>query len=168
MPRPGVPEFTPGTFGAPAAGAVHDMTVYDVPALAPAPRTGNRPSVQRLLEGDGANLIAMRFRPGQSMIRHSAAHPITVQCLTGHVRYGCECGCGQVVDLVPGVVVHMPAGLVHWIEAPADNEGDSVFLLSMLTGERHSVPQAPEAPDAPGAAGARDADDADDATGTTD
>lgn len=144
MPKPGVPEFTPGTFGAPATGAVHDMTVYDVPALAPAPRTGNRPAVQRLLEGDGVNLIAMRFRPGQSMIRHSAAHPITVQCLTGHVRYGCECGCGQVVDLVPGVVVHMPAGLVHWIEAPAESEGESVFLLSMLTGERHSVPQDPD------------------------
>ncbi|WP_304324083.1 LuxR family transcriptional regulator [Corynebacterium frankenforstense] len=165
MPRPGVPEFTPGTFGAPAAGAVNDMTVYDVPALAPAPRSGNRPAVQRLLEGDGVNLIAMRFRPGQSMIRHSAAHPITVQCLTGHVRYGCECGCGQVVDLVPGVVVHMPAGLVHWIEAPADNEGESVFLLSMLTGERHSVPQDP---DDAGAAGAEHAPDAPGAPDTTD
>lgn len=40
---------------------------------------------------------------------------------------------------------------MHWIEAPADNEGESVFLLSMLTGERHSVPQDPNEAGAAGA-----------------
>lgn len=135
-----IPEFTPETFGTPQLSANTDMKVFDVPACAPAPKDGVEPSIVRLLEGDGGNLVCMRFRPGQSMHKHSAVHPIVVQCVKGRLRYGAECGCGHErdVELTPGVVAHVPAHLVHWIEAPEDNEGDSIFLLTMLTGEKHS------------------------------
>lgn len=47
-----------------------------------------RPAVKRLMVGDGANLIAFTFAPGQSFPDHSVAHPITVQCLSGELTFG--------------------------------------------------------------------------------
>lgn len=51
------------------------------PALTPAPDPSrSRPSATRLLQGDGANVIAFGFAPGQDLPDHKSAHPITVQC----------------------------------------------------------------------------------------
>ena len=111
------------------------MTVLDVPAMTPDPVTPRkRPSVSRLLQGDGANLITFGFAPGQDLPDHKAAHPITVQCLSGTLDFTCG---GQTVRMTPGRVFHLRAYVVHAVECPADAEGEAVLLLTMLTGEQH-------------------------------
>lgn len=113
------------------AGAAGDgdpgrLRGFDVVADAPEAIDGDRPAVARLATADGVNLIAMRFRAGQVMDDHRAAHPITVQCLSGHIEFTVG---DHVEKLVPGRIAHLPAMVPHRVEAVED----SVFLLSMLT-----------------------------------
>lgn len=129
-----MPLNTPETFGAPARHGGDGMAVFAVPDVAPSPREGARPGVQRLLQGDGANLIAFTFAPGQSLPDHRAAHPITVQCLTGVLDFTCG---DETVRLGPGVVAHLRDHVVHRVDCPADADPTNVLLLTMLTGERH-------------------------------
>ena len=72
-------------------GVAGVMRPVDVLALAAAPQPDHprgRPSVKRLLQEDGANLVTFTFAPGQSFPDHSVAHPITVQCLSGDLTFG--------------------------------------------------------------------------------
>lgn len=129
-----LPLHTPDLFGDPAQSGGVGMTVLNLLDAAPAPREGSRPGVQRLLQGDGANVIAFTFTAGQSLPDHQAAHPITVQCVQGGLDFTCG---DETVRLAPGVVVHLRDHVVHRVDCPADAEGTSILLLSMLTGERH-------------------------------
>ncbi len=128
---------TPESFGDAASGdSATDMTVFslldDAPALNPA---RPRPAVQRLLQGDGANLIVFHFAPGQDLPDHKAAHPITVQCVSGSLEF--ECG-GTRKVMQPGQVFHLRAYVPHAVYCPADAPAEgSILLLTMLTGERH-------------------------------
>ncbi|WP_051298187.1 cupin domain-containing protein [Brevibacterium album] len=127
-------------------GSGPGAAVLDVLALAPAAdpeRRNGRPSVKRLLQADGANLIAFTFAPGQSLPEHTAAHPITVQCLSGLLTFTCE---GETTVLTPGTVVHCRAHVEHRVDCPEEPAGSvqeggaagpNVLLLTMLTGERH-------------------------------
>lgn len=105
-----------------------------VNAVEPKPG-GARPAVKRMLQGDGANLIVFNFCPGQALPDHKAAHPITVQCVSGSLEF--ECGDDRF-PLQPGEVVHLRAYVPHAVYCPDDaSEEGNVLLLSMLTGERH-------------------------------
>ena len=134
MTQASIPLNTPETFGNPARQGGAGMTVIDLLEDAPAAKEGVRPGVQRLLQGDGANVIAFTFTAGQSLSDHKAAHPITVQCVSGVLDFTCE---GRTVRLDPGVVVHVRDHVVHRVDCPAGTDGTSVLLLTMLTGERH-------------------------------
>ena len=129
-----LPLNTPETFGEAAASDRVGMTVLDLLDAAPAAREGTRPGVQRLLQGDGANVIAFTFAPGQSLPDHKAAHPITVQCLSGVLDFTCG---DETVRLAPGVVAHLRDHVVHRVDCPPDADPTNVLLLTMLTGERH-------------------------------
>lgn len=130
-----IPVNEPSTFGDSAPEDSEQMTVMDVPAMTAAPDPArSRPSVKRLLQGDGANLISFRFAPGQELPDHKAAHPITVQCLSGTLDFTCG---DERVRMLPGTVIHLRDHVIHAVECPADAEGDAVLLLTMLTGERH-------------------------------
>lgn len=112
-------------------------TTIDVLSLAAPPDPGHprgRPAVKRLMAGDGANLIAFTFAPGQSFPDHSVAHPITVQCLSGELTFGCG---GETIRLAPGAVVHCRERVLHRVDCPDDAPDANVLLLTMLTGERH-------------------------------
>ena len=108
------------------------LRVFDVAALAPEPRPGAVPAVKRLVQADGVNLIALSFLAGQALTEHRAAHPITVQTLTGHARFTVGT---KVAELTPGTVVHLPEMVTHRVDALQE----SVLLLSMHTGERHDL-----------------------------
>ncbi|MDO5098395.1 MAG: cupin domain-containing protein [Corynebacterium sp.] len=135
-----IPTNSPDTFGAATynAEATDDgtMTIIDVTAEAPeAKPTGHLPAVQRVLQGDGANIILFTFTPGQYLAEHKAAHPITVQCITGTLTFGCQ---GETITLSPGKVLHLSDHVVHRVDCPADApDATNVLLLTMLTGERH-------------------------------
>lgn len=102
------------------------LSFHDVIAAAPSPVDGDGPAVQRLQTADGVNLIAMRFRAGQSLPDHRAAHPILVQCMEGRVRFSVG---DRTETLTPGRVAHLPSMVPHRVDA----DEDSLFLLSMLT-----------------------------------
>ena len=129
-----LPLHTPETFGDAPAHDRAGMTGLDLRVAAPAPRDGSRPAVQRLLQADGANLIVFTFAPGQELPDHQAAHPITVQCLSGTIDFTCG---DETVRLAPGVVAHVRDHVVHRVDCPPDAPPASVLLLTMLTGERH-------------------------------
>lgn len=129
-----LPLNTPETFGDAAAHGGEGMTVLDLLQAPPALREGARPGVQRVLQGDGANVIVFNFAPGQSLPDHKAAHPITVQCLSGVIDFTCG---DETVRLAPGVVVHVRDHVVHRVDSPLDADPTNVLLLTMLTGERH-------------------------------
>lgn len=113
------------------------MTVFDVLRDAPPAQPDKpRPGVKRLLQGDGANLIAFTFSPGQSFADHSSVHPITVTALSGTLTFSYD---GETYDLTPGVVIHLDAKVMHRVDCPAESTGDAVMLLTMLTGEKHST-----------------------------
>lgn len=116
------------------------MTVFNVLHDAPTPQPDkNRPGVKRLLQGDGANLIAFTFSPGQSLPDHRAAHPITVTAFSGQLTFSYG---EETFELSPGVTVHLEAGVTHRVDCPAESTDDAVMLLTMLTGEKHSANQA--------------------------
>ncbi|BAU96386.1 cupin domain-containing protein [Corynebacterium suranareeae] len=111
------------------------MSTFNILHDAPAPQPDkNRPGVKRILQGDGANLIAFTFSPGQSLPDHRAAHPITVTAFSGQLTFGVG---DETYELLPGAVVHLEAGITHRVDCPQDAEGNAVMLLTMLTGEKH-------------------------------
>ena len=103
-----------------------DLSIHDVVTAAPAAEDGDGPAVKRLQTADGVNIIAMRFRSGQTLPDHRAAHPIMVQCIEGQVRFTVG---DRTEVLTPGTVAHLPAMVPHRVDA----DEDSVFLLAMLT-----------------------------------
>lgn len=108
------------------------MTVLDVLEAAPAPDPSrDRGTVNRLHSGEGANLVTFSFAPSQSWPDHQAAHPITVQCVQGVLDFTVD---DATVRLDPGVVVHLPARVVHRVDCPADAPEKNVLLLTMLSG----------------------------------
>lgn len=130
-----MPLNSPETFGAPVAHDSGAMTVLPLADAAPAPDPSRpRPAVARLLQGDGANLIAFTFSPGQDLPDHRSAHPITVQCVEGVLDFTCG---GETVRLAPGVVVHLRERITHRVDCPSDAPERNILLLTMLTGERH-------------------------------
>ena len=119
------------------AGREGTGAVLDALALAAAPQPDNpsgRPSVKRLIQADGANLVAFTFAPGQSFPDHSVAHPITVQCLSGELTFTVG---GETTQMRPGVVIHCAERVTHRVDCPDTAPESSVLLLTMLTGERH-------------------------------
>lgn len=99
---------------------------------APAPNPErNGPAARRLLQADGANIIAFTFSPGQSMPEHQAAHPIVVQCLQGELTFTVD---GETTALQPGVAVHVPARVLHSVHCPDAAEPVNILMLTMLTG----------------------------------
>lgn len=131
-----VPANVPEGFGEAGVHVSDSMTVLPVTELSPAPDPARpRPAVSRLLQGDGANLITFTFAPGQNLPDHQAAHPITVQCISGTLAFGCG---GETVRMTPGTVIHLREYVVHRVDCPADAPDEAnVLLLTMLTGERH-------------------------------
>ncbi|MDO4928420.1 MAG: cupin domain-containing protein [Corynebacterium sp.] len=147
MPNPTAPQpenttqpttHTPETFG--QAHRKQDTTdlspqlqIVDCLSAAPAPKPEvARPSVQRLYSGDGANIIVFNFAPGQQLPTHKAAHPITVQALSGLLDFSCG---EQKVRMLPGLILHVPAYVLHEVSCPANAPTENILLLTMLTGE---------------------------------
>ncbi|WIM66902.1 cupin domain-containing protein [Corynebacterium breve] len=111
-------------------------TVLSLVDDAPAPNPARpRPAVKRLLQGDGANFIVFNFCPGQDLPDHKAAHPITVQCISGELDFECD---GKRIPMKPGEIYHLRAYVPHAVYCPDQApEENNILLLTMLTGERH-------------------------------
>lgn len=88
------------------------ILIEDLRALAPveAGRLGHH----TVLEAGGARVIVLAFERGHVMREHRAPRPLLLQAVDGHLRIGVA---GQTVDLRPGGLLYVPAGLHHAVEA---------------------------------------------------
>lgn len=129
-----VPTNTPHSFGkAHHTWDTESATSLDVLREAPAADPQRKvPTVTRLLQAEGANIIVFTFAPGQVLNDHKAAHPVTIQCLQGSLDVECP---DKTVRLTPGKVLHLPQRVIHKVSSPSDSASEAILLLTMLTGK---------------------------------
>ncbi|AOW94481.1 hypothetical protein BFN03_05715 [Rhodococcus sp. WMMA185] len=90
-----------------------------------APIDPARPRSHRALVAEGARVVIFAFDAGQELREHSAAFPILLQALSGHLRVTAD---DQTIDLQPGGLVHMTTRLRHAVIAMEP----STLMLTML------------------------------------
>ena len=67
-----------------------------------------------VLQAEGARVVLFSFDAGQVLTEHTAALPVLLQVLYGHLRISAD-GCS--VDLRPGGLVHLATRVPHTVEA---------------------------------------------------
>jgi quercetin dioxygenase-like cupin family protein len=67
-----------------------------------------------VLRADGARVVLFAFDAGQSLTEHTAAMPVLLQVLDGHLRITAD---GRTVDLRPGGMIHLGARVPHEVDA---------------------------------------------------
>lgn len=67
-----------------------------------------------VLDAQGARIVLFAFDAGEQLTEHTAAMPVVLQVLLGHLRITAE---GRTVDLRPGGVVHLATRVPHAVEA---------------------------------------------------
>jgi len=86
--------------------------VEDVLALVPVQPDS---TVSRtVLRGEGVRVVMFAFDAGQELTEHTAAMPVLLQVLDGHLRVTAD---GRAVDLRPGGAVHLGTRLPHAVYA---------------------------------------------------
>lgn len=82
-----------------------------------------------VLTEEGARVVLFSFDAGQVLSEHTAAMPVLLHVLDGHLRITAD---GRTVDLVPGGVVHLGTRLPHAVEAITP----ATMVLTMLVPPR--------------------------------
>ncbi len=67
-----------------------------------------------VLRAEGARVVLFAFDAGQELTEHTAAVPILLQILDGRLRIGAD---GEVVELLPGGLIHIGARVAHEVFA---------------------------------------------------
>lgn len=78
-----------------------------------------------VLRAEGVRVVLFSFDAGQELTEHTAAVPVLLQVLDGHLRVTAA---GRTVDLHPGGLVHLPTRLPHAVLAVEPSR----LLLTML------------------------------------
>jgi quercetin dioxygenase-like cupin family protein len=78
-----------------------------------------------VLKAEGVRIVLFSFDKDQVLTEHTAAVPVLLQTLTGHLRITAD---GRTVDLLPGAVIHFGTRLPHAVEAIEP----STLALTML------------------------------------
>ncbi|HWS58915.1 MAG TPA: cupin domain-containing protein [Actinotalea sp.] len=106
----------------------------DVAALAPLVQVQPEATVSRtVLTAQGARIVLFAFDAGQELTEHTAAVPVLLQVLDGHLRITAD---GRSVDLVPGGVVHLGTRLPHAVLALEPSRMALTMLDPRLTASR--------------------------------
>ncbi len=102
------------------------MVMEHIDALAPMVEVQPEATVSRtVMQVEGANVVLFSFDKGQELSEHTAAMPVLVQCLEGHLKVT---GGGRTVDLMPGGILHFPTRLPHAVYA---EEASKMMLIMM-------------------------------------
>lgn len=67
-----------------------------------------------VLKAEGARVVVFAFDAGQVLTEHTAAMPVVLQTLDGHLRITAD---ARTVDLLPGSLVYLGTRLPHAVEA---------------------------------------------------
>ena len=78
-----------------------------------------------VLKAEGARLVLFAFDVGQELTEHTAAVPVLMQALDGHLDITAD---GRTVELRPGSVIHLGTRTPHAVVA----REPSRLLLTML------------------------------------
>ena len=109
-----------------ATAAPKILKMTDLHALADAVEPGeDKPGVKRVLVADGARVVVFNFAAGQGLAEHTAAFPILVQSIRGHIQFTAD---GRTTDLRPGDIAHLQARLRHAVHAVTDATLQLVML----------------------------------------
>jgi len=86
-----------------------------------------------VLTAQGARIVLFAFDADQELTKHTAAVPVLLQTLDGHLRITAD---GRTVDLLPGGVVHLGARLPHAVQAQVPSRLALTMLDPRLTAAR--------------------------------
>lgn len=101
-------------------------TMTDVADLAALVEIQPEATVSRtVLRAEGAKVVLFGFDTGQELTEHTAAVPVFLQVLEGHLSVTAD---GRTVDLLPGGVIHLGTRLPHALTAVAPTK----LVLTML------------------------------------
>jgi quercetin dioxygenase-like cupin family protein len=106
----------------------HSPTMTDLDDLAALVEVQPGSTVSRtVLTAEGARLVLFAFDAGEQLTEHTAAMPVVLQVLEGHLRITAD---GRTVDLRPGGVIHFGTRLPHAVDAVEPSK----LALLMLDG----------------------------------
>lgn len=103
-----------------------EPVMTDLVEIAPLVEVAPDSTVSRtVLKAEGVRLVLFSFDTGQELSEHTAAMPVLLQVLDGHLEVTAA---GRTVDLRPGGVIHLTARLPHAVVAKAPSR----LLLTMI------------------------------------
>jgi quercetin dioxygenase-like cupin family protein len=106
----------------------HDQPLTIVDDVAGAVTVQTEATVSRVvLQAAGARVVMFAFDAGQELTEHTAAVPVLLQVLSGHLDVVAG---GTAFELRPGALAHVAARLPHSVVA----REPSVLQLVMLQG----------------------------------
>lgn len=92
--------------------------------------TGSGRAGTTLVKTSDLRVVLQVLRIGAALAEHKAPGPITVQVLSGEIRF--ETG-GEIIYMEAGDLLALPARQAHSVEAVRD----AAFLLTIAPEERH-------------------------------
>lgn len=105
-----------------------EPTMTDLADLAPMVEVQTEATVSRtVMKAEGARVVLFAFDAGQVLTEHTAAMPVLLYVLDGHLRITAD---GRTVDLVPGGLIHFGTRLPHAVEAVVPSRLALVMLDS--------------------------------------
>lgn len=111
-----------------------NVTMTDVEDLASLITVNPESTVSRtVLRAEGARIVLFSFDAGQELTEHTAAMPVLLHVLDGHLQVTAA---GRTVELVPGGVIHLGTRCPHAILAKEPTR----LVLTML--DARSVAQS--------------------------
>jgi len=88
------------------------------------------PRSTTILQESGLRVLLLHLKPGERLPEHQARNAITVQCLSGEVRFASG---EETVELKPGLLISLPPGAAHGLEA----QNDALLLVTLATSDAH-------------------------------
>jgi len=82
-----------------------------------------------VLTSTGARVVVFSFDAGQELAEHTAAVPVLLQVLDGHLRITAD---GRTVNLHSGGLVHLGPRVPHAVDAVSPSR----LVLTLLDGSR--------------------------------
>lgn len=67
-----------------------------------------------VLTAEGVRVVLFAFDAGEQLTEHTAAMPVLLQVLEGHLRITAD---GRTIDLRPGGIIHLGTRLPHAVDA---------------------------------------------------
>lgn len=97
------------------SSAEHAPAMTDLDAIADLVTIQPGATVSRtVLTAEGVRVVLFGFDAGEQLTEHTAAMPVVLQVLEGHLRITAD---GRTVDLRPGGLIHFDTRLPHAVDA---------------------------------------------------